>query len=220
MLAAGWQCVCTGSWSVLTKQSSCWHYQKQNYSSHSNRPFRNYEDTAGPIYWDAGTVKSAKLTVADAVACTGPFIMAMKRARRATQINIKDEHCAAAVEPFMDRAPAKLRFCQDECDMLKDFNYLDELNLPTNGISDDITLICEAESWTKQRDPDLERAPDVQVCPVIATQRHKLNKQIHKARGWNNYYLLLYLFWRNRDCQSNFYKKPEPSCIILKYIHI
>ena len=52
----------------------------------------------------------------------------------------------------MDRAPAKLRFCQDECDtvshcdMLKDFNYLDKLNLPTNGISDDITLICEAES--------------------------------------------------------------------------
>ena len=78
--------------------------------------------------------------------------MAMKRARRATQINIKDEHCAAAVEPFMDRAPAKLRFCQDSCDtvshcdMLKDFNYLDKLNLPTNGISDDITLICEAES--------------------------------------------------------------------------
>ena len=43
-------------------------------------------DTTGPIYWDA--VKSAKLTVADAVACTGPFIMAMKRTECAAQINI------------------------------------------------------------------------------------------------------------------------------------
>ena len=49
-------------------------------------------------------------------------------------------------ELLLSSDSARMSVTMSQCDMLKDFNYLDKLNLPTNGISDDITLICEAES--------------------------------------------------------------------------